>query len=268
MTLSYNTPSGQPHQTTLFFKLNPDDSREAQRYRFLTAHDVAVPHLEVCVEREDEEVLGLQFLPSVGTGPADVDDVLRLVASLNSLTHVPAGVGSTPPGLPRTQFELLIARTLERISSAHPDHEAATWFDTYRRAALLYRQLPTALTHGELAPQQLGRTEEGALVMFDLATTGLRPRLADIAQLLTTLAQLAGTDERTILGGYLSHLTRQSRATTPLDEQIWAELRLTRFVQGIEALPWHLNLNEPGELHQQLLTIAADHHAALAQLSP
>lgn len=265
MTLSWESPSG-PRRTTLFFKSNPGDSREASRYRFLTDHRIAVPRLEVCVERAGREVLGLQFLPSIGTGPADVDDVLGLVARLNALTDVPDAVGATPAGLPQAQFERLLLPALDEISSSHPDLGATTWLDTYRRALVAYRALPTALTHGELAPQQLGRTEEGTLVMLDLATVGRRPRFTDLANLLATLAQLAGTDEQTVLGHYLAHLARESRAAAPVLEQAGAELQLTRFVRGVEALPWRLSLGRPDELGQQLRIIVSDHRAVRAQL--
>ena len=206
VTLYYNAPSGHPGQRTLFCKLNPHDSREAERYRFLTDHGLPVPHLAVCI-------------------------------------------------------------ALDAIGSGHPNHAPATWFNTYRRAVVPYQDLPTALTHGELAPQHLGRTEDGALIMFDLATVGRRPRFADIANLLATLAHLAGKDEKSILGDYLTYLARGSRAPT-LDEQTWAELQLARFVQAVEALPWYLSLQQPAELHQHLRTIATDHPATLAQLDP
>jgi hypothetical protein len=266
MTLSYDAPSGQPCQTTLFFKLNPHDCREAQRYRFLTDREIPVPHLAVCVERDNEEVLGLQFLPSIGVGPTDVDDVLRLVAALNSLSDVPDAIGNTPPGLPQAQFENLLTRALGEMRGADPHHVTATWLNTYRRAVVLYENLPTALTHGELAAQQLGRTEDGILVMLDLATVGRRPRFADIANLLATLAHLAGEDERSLFGDYLGYLTAGTGPT--LDDRSWSELQLTRFVQAVEALPWHVSLQQPSELHQHLETIAADHGATLAQLGP
>ena len=267
MTLSYNTPSGHRGQTTLFFKLNPDDSREAERYRFLTDHGIPVPHLAACVERDSEEVLGIQFLPSIGIGPTDVDEILRSIAALNSLTDVPDVIGNTPPGLPQAQFEQLLRQALDEVGTTHPKHVTTTWLTTYRRAVVLYQDLPTALTHGELAPQHFGTTENGSLVMFDLATVGLRPRFADIANLFATLAHLADRDERSILGDYLTYLARGSSAAI-LDEQTWAELELTRFVQAVEALPWHLSQQEPAALHQHLKTIASAHLATLAQLHP
>ncbi|WP_157973745.1 phosphotransferase [Desertihabitans aurantiacus] len=241
---------------TLFFKLNRDGSREAQRYRFLTERGVPVPQLVVCVEREGEEVLGLQLLPSIGIGPDDVEEVLRLVATLNSLTGVPADIGSPPPGLPPEEFEARLSEALDELDGVFADHGPSGWLDTYRHAARVYRDLPQALTHGELAPQQLGRTEDGTLVLLDLATLGRRARFADIANLLPTLAELSGRDERLIFADYLRFLADGSALA--LDEQLWDELRLTRFVQAVEALPWHLSLGDDTELDRRLRTIASD----------
>ncbi|SDS83446.1 hypothetical protein SAMN04488543_2472 [Friedmanniella luteola] len=266
MTLSCGAPSGPPRQRTLFFKLNRDGSREAHHHRFLAERGVPVPHLAVCVERAHEEVLGLEFLPSVGLGPADVDDVLRLVAALNALTDVPDAVGQPPPGRPQAEFEHLLAQTLEQLGPARADRGPASWFTTYRRAAALHRDLPTALTHGELAAQQVGRTAGGRLVMFDLATAGRRPRFADIANLLATAARLSGQDERSVLGDYLRHLSPTGAAAT-VDDQTWAELRLTRYVQAVEALPWRLGLGRPAELRRHLDAVEADHRAVLAGLA-
>ncbi len=266
VTLSYEASGGEVAERTLFFKLNPDASREAPRYRFLADHGVPVPQLVVCVERPGDEVLGLQFLPSIGLYPADVDDVHGLTAALNSRTEVPAGIGRTPPGLPQAQFEGRLSKVLAGLDRRHPEHEAATWFDIYRRAAVAYRGLPKALTHGELAAQQLGRTRDGTLVVFDLATVGLRARFADIANLLPTLTKLSGRDERSLFEDYLGHLAEGHEAL--LGEQVWPELRLTRFTQAMEALPWHLGVDE-GEpaLDQRLQAMAADAEAVQTALS-
>ncbi|GAA1430493.1 hypothetical protein GCM10009616_15230 [Microlunatus lacustris] len=265
LTLSYDAADGQPRRQTVFFKMNPHESREARRHQFLADRGIPVPQLVVCVERGCEEVLGLEFLPSVGLGPGDVDEVLRLVAALNSTTDVPEAIARTPPGLPQAQFEHVLGQALDEISAVHPDLGAPTWLDTYRRAAVRYRDLPTALTHGELAAQHVGRTESGRLVILDLATAGRRPRLADLANLLTPSTALAGLTERSVLRDYLRHLSPTSRLTGP-EDQAWAELQLTRFVQAVEALPWRLGLRRPAELRRHLHQIASDQPAVLDQV--
>ena len=267
MTLSHQAGAGPPRQQTLFFKQNPDGSREAARHRVLAERGIPVPRLAVCVEREREEVLGLELLPSVGLGPGDVDEVLRLVAALNALTDLPDGVVGNPPGLPQDEFEDLLGRALDEVAASHPDLAPRPWLDTYRRALALQRDLPTALTHGELAAQQLGRTEDGRLVVLDLATVGRRPRLADVANLLATLAHLSGRAERSVLRDYQVLLSSAGGPTVP-EDRAWAELQLTRFVQGVEALPWRLGLGQSADLRQHLRQIAADRRAVLEQPRP
>lgn len=267
MTLSYRSPAGDPRRRTLFFKRTTHRSREALRHRFLAGHGVPVPDLAVCVERDDGEVLGLQFLPSIGLGPADVDEALRLVAALNRLTDLPGPVARTPPGIDQDAFDDLLGQALVALGTSWPGRQVTGWLETYRRAAVRHQELPTALTHGELAAQQVGRTEDGRLVVLDLATVGRRARFADIANLLTTLAQLSGRSETSVFGTYLGHLS-QDGGPSRVDEGAEAELRLTRFVQGMEALPWRLGLGRPAELQDHLRTVAADHHAVLAHLAP
>jgi len=261
MTLSYVGKGGQSHDRTLFFKHGPDDSREADCYRFLIERGLAVPDMAVSVDRSDGEVLGLEFLPSIGIGPVVVDDVLQLVATLNSLTDAPAVVTTLPPGMPQPAFEQVLAAALVKIDHSWPELEPAGWLGRYREAIRDYAKLPRALTHGELAPQQIGRTEGDRLVMFDLATVGERPRFADLATLLPVLSRLAGEDTLSILNRYLRQLAEGGQTCTT--ERAWAELRLTRFVQGVEALPWQIDLNETADLQHHVVTIADD-FAALA----
>ncbi len=265
MTLTYGATDGTRRDQTLFFKLNGDDSREAERYRFLAGRGISVPDVALCVEREGEEVLAVQFVPSVGVVAIDVDELVELVAALNSLTDVPCAIAATRPGMVQSEFEQLLARALDEISAVWPECRPGAWLEAYREAARIYLTLPQALTHGELAAQQVGRTEDGRLVLFDLATVGSRARLADIANLLETLVQVSGQDEQTVLGHYLHHLSSASGSTGPTD-QWWAELRLTRFVQELEALPWRVSLNRPAELRHHIQTIAADYPAVLDQI--
>lgn len=48
--------------------------------------------------------------------------------------------------------------------------------------------------------------------------------------------------------------------------EAWAELRLTRFVQELEALPWRTDLDDPDDLEHHVITIAADYPAVRSRL--
>lgn len=209
-------------------------------------------------------MLGLEFVPSVGWRPADVDDVLHQMAALHSLTDVPAGISTIGPGLPQTAFEKLVEAAVDEVAATWPDHQPNRWVDLYRRAVGVHQTLPRALTHGELAAQQVGRTRDGRLVIFDWATLGERPRFTDVANTLNDLVRLSGGDESAVVDRYLRHL--RLAGGEPLSvEQAWTELRLTRFVQELEALPWRTSLDDHADLQRHVLTIAADYPEVLRQ---
>jgi hypothetical protein len=266
MTLTYTGDGGQPLEKTVFFKLNADDSRERDTYSYLAQLGVPVPRLVLQLDHADHEVLGLEFLPSVGVRPDDVDPLLRLTASLNAATDVPPTIAATGSGLPQDEFEQLLETAVVEVAARWPEHRPASWFDLYRRAVDVHRTLPRALTHGELAAQHVGRTLDGQLVVVDWETAGLRARFADVANILEVLGQLSGEDERTVLSRYLGHLRAAGGVICSI-EQAWAEVRLTRFVQELEALPWRTSLDDPADLQRHVETIAGDHPAVLGRLS-
>ena len=181
-----------------------------------------MPDLAVCVEGEHEEVLGVEFLPAIGMEAADVDDLVRLVATLNALTDAPWTI-ATPAGMPQPEFEQLLATAMDDVAARWPEHRSGDWLQLYRSAARSYLTLPRALTHGELAAQQVGRTEDGRLVVFDLATVGMRPRFADLANLLQALGRLEDGDEQSVLRRYLGHLARAGGPACSLERPGRAE---------------------------------------------
>jgi len=193
LTLTYVGRGGRSRERTVFFKQNPDESREGETYRYLTGRGLSVPDLLICLDQADDEVLGLEFLPSIGLQSGDVDDLLRLVAALNSLSEVPATVATTRRGMPQSEFEQLLEAAARNIARTWPEHRPERWVDLYREAAPAYGDLQRALTHGELAAQQVGRTQDGRLVMFDLATVGERARFADVANVLQVLVRALGS---------------------------------------------------------------------------
>lgn len=253
-----NAPGRTASEQTVFFKLNADDTREAAQYRFLSNVGVPVPTLLLCVERPHQEVLGLEFLPTIGIEPDHASDLLDLVARLNAVRLGPEKpIGDLPTGTPQGEFEQQLASAIDRVSTLLPDVDVSDWLTTYRRVLPQYARLPQALTHGELAVQQIGRTTTGRLVIFDLATLGRRPRFADVANLLAPLSLLSCRSEHDLLVDYLDALAVHSGARIPVRDA-WPELRLTRYVQEIEALPWQLSLDDGDDLRRHVMIISEE----------
>ena len=266
MTLSYLGEAGRSREQTVFFKQNPPDSREGGAYRYLAPVGMSVPPLVLRLARGDNEVLGLEFLPSIGLHPSDVDDLLDLMATLNALTDVPAEIAMIRCGMPQTEFEQTLDVAIEEVKDRWPEHHPTRWVELYRQAVGVHRALPRALTHGQLAAQQVGRTRDGGLVIFDWATLGERARLTDVANILDDLARLSDQDERAVLTRYLRHLRRAGGGSLS-DEEAWAELQLTRFVLELEALPWRVGLKDRADLHRHVVAIAAAYPGVVRQLA-
>ncbi|MBA8793948.1 hypothetical protein FHX74_001553 [Friedmanniella endophytica] len=251
-------------EVRLFVKQNADRP-EAPRYRLLAEAGVPVPRLHAAVDRGGAEVLVLDELPVVGLERDDVDPALGLLARLASRQDAPAELAPPPAGSDQATFEVSLAAALARIDREQPGSGTTRWLATYRRLLPEYRALPTALSHGELAAHQFGRTDQGRLVVFDLATVGRRPRFFDLAAIIGVLADLAGRSEQTLLDDYLGRLHRLGvdPGTTPQAE---AELRVTRFVGVLETVPWLVSLAADGDdpessqlLDRHLRTTAAVH---------
>jgi len=238
VTVSYLDPDGRPRRCALFVKHIDDPGRyEAARYRYLAHRRVPVARLLAAVERGGAEVIVLEFLPQVGIRPEEADEMLAAAASINVLTETPDTVFPLPPGMDQADFESLVSESLVRLRVDHPMIEPRRWLAAYRRALDAYRRLPLALTHGEFAAQQVGRTEDDELVVFDLETTARRPRFTDVASVLRTLSVSTGRTEPDLFATYLRRLT--AAGGDRLDAAGgWPELLLTRIVVLVEALPW------------------------------
>jgi len=263
VTLHYRDTDGEPRQRTLFVKEIADrSSREAARYRYLSEHGVPVARLLATVDRAESEVIVLEFLPTIGIDPGDADELLAAAGKLNAVTDAPAEVFTARPGMDQASFDAVVLDALTRLQLSFPVVEPARWATSYRRGADAYRELPRTLTHGELAPQQVGRTPEGALVLFDLETAAERPRFADVANVLRTLALHTGRAEPELFATYLQHL-RQAGGGALDPGKVWAELLTTRLVVMVEALPWLVTLEGDSRSAACVQTISDD----LAHLS-
>jgi hypothetical protein len=241
LTLGYPVAGGRERTETAFLKHAVDPSKaEAARYRFLEHRGVAVPRLLTSVDTGQGEVVVLEFLPTIGVESADADELLDLVAGLNSVEEPPADLFSAAPGMPVDRFDAKVRAALallagDRAVQAVVDPDA--WFDAYKSADNLTASMPTALNHGELAFQQVGRTRSGRVVLFDLETMAVLPRFTDVAAILEGLRVETGRDERDLFGRYLTRY-RALTGTTVTPESGWHELLCVRVVSAIQSLPW------------------------------
>lgn len=190
----------------------------------------------------------LQFLPTIGTTANQADDLLRLIADINSINNPPAGIFSPPPGIPG--YEDQIHRAL--ITLLPTPGDAVRWLDAYRHATAGARHLPLALNHNELGYQQVGWTaahggDRPRLVVFDLETMSLRPRYTDVASLLPSIASQTGRTEQGLFNTYLDQLDRRTGETT--DQRLgWSSMRTLRIVRTFESLPWLTTMTDTADI--------------------
>jgi hypothetical protein len=257
LTLRYRDADDHDQHRTVFLKQIEDPGRrEAARYRYLAGCGISVAPLLAAVDRGNAEVIIVEFLPRIGVLREEADELLALGASLNALTDSPETLFALPPGTDQDSFNGLVAEALVRLAGSYPAVDPPGWLDGYRRAVDAYHRLPHALTHGEFAPQQIGRTSDGKLVLFDLETAGQRPRFADVAAVLRTLSVYTGRAEPELFKTYL-HRLDASAGVALHSADVWTELLLTRLVVMVESLPW-LAGNNRIAAHKWVQTITDD----------
>lgn len=226
-----HTASGGPKDLTVFLKLCEPQRPESPKYSYLQAMGVPVPRLLVATGTDAGEVIGLEFLPTIGLQPAQSDQVLDLVAHINA-TAAPTSIfaaSSGDPDHPERVRDVLV-RHLDR-------DESTDFFETYLEESERLAKLPLALNHNELGIQQIGRTTAGQLVMFDLETMSLAPQFTDTASVLHTLAGQTGRSEHDLFSVYLSRLElRGGVSLEPMEA--WNQMLRTRIVRIFDSLPW------------------------------
>jgi hypothetical protein len=122
---------------------------------------------------------------------------------------------------------------------------AAELLDIYAGARRWAAAMPTAVTHGEMYFQHVGRQREGSLRMFDLATVGVRPRFSDLCSLIRGIARECALDEIDVIAGYLAQLARAGAAAPSVEEGL-RELRRLRVLSCFQSLPWLVrSLDDP-----------------------
>ena len=243
VAVGYLDVDGAQLTQTVFCKRSEEPARaEAARYAFLTARGFPTPRLLYSAVRGGGEVVVLEFVPTVGVEPNDVDELIGLIARLNTLEAPPLEAFVLPPGMPAAEFSARVMAALTSLA-AHPAVpvavDPASWFAAYRRAAAAVEALPMALNHGELFLQQVGWSR-GRLVMFDLETMGLRPRFVDIATTLSGLAAYSGREERDLFAHYLEAV-RDLTGVVVDEAEAWKEALLVRLVNAYQGLPWRID---------------------------
>lgn len=182
----------------------------------------------------------VEFLPTIGIQPREADELLRLVARLNSTNAPHSRLFHSATGTPTEMFNERVKAALVASARGLGAVDPARWYDAYQLAEDAATSLPTAINHGELFFQQIGWARaEGrrTLVMFDLETMSLRPRFTDVANVLVGLSELTGRDQRELFNAYLTALQECSGVAVNR-QTAWEEMRLVRALSFFQSLPW------------------------------
>ncbi|HEY8790796.1 MAG TPA: hypothetical protein VIM10_16935 [Actinopolymorphaceae bacterium] len=271
LTIGYPTPDGDERTQTVFVKQAVDPTRaEAARYRFLESRGIPVPRLLASVDTAHGEVIVVEFLPTIGVGSHDADELLGLVALLNAVAHPPAELFKASAGMPVEIFDAKVLAALALLADDPASGDVVDrerWFGAYKSIEDAVGSMPAALNHGELAFQQVGRTGSGRVVLFDLETMAVLPRFTDVAAVLGGLAQLTGRDQRDLFGGYLREYVALT-GTALQEESAWTELLSVRVVSSLQALPWLMETIDDPDVGFDPRTFARALGADLRELEP
>lgn len=215
---------------------------ERDRHALLQRAGVPVPHLLVQAARDNGQVVRLfECLDTIGVDIGDPTEVSELLQVLAQLNAVDAGreVPPLPAGRPEAEFTESVQRALRTVVDLglRRDLHVEPWMAAYANAKRQGTPMPRALTHGEFYFQQVGRRNDGPLVVFDLATVGWRPRFSDLCSILAPIAAGAGETERKTFRRYLTML-QDLGAAVPDVADAFFELRWLRVLSGFESLPW------------------------------
>lgn len=260
MTVRYAAADGFD-TVDLFVKRTPAAAPEGEWYRLLAANDVPVPALLAEIPREDGDVVVVvELLELIGIDfddSAEVTELLRLLARLNAIPdRAPHESPPSPKGLPEVQFTAMVRDALDALRVMEPFEDLGivvpTWLGAYVATNRICATLPTALTHGEMYFQHVGRRRGGDLVLFDLATVGVRPRLSDLCSIVSVLAEQLAVDERDVLGRYLDE-TAALGAPVPAVDVAYEELRLLRIHSAYQSLPWLVSAHTDPDIGFEML---------------
>ena len=209
---------------------------------------------------DGNQVLGFEFLDTIGIdfdSSDEVRELLALVATLNSVDPAALGGAPTPPpGRPEAEFTASLERALVRARSMSlldwSSLEVSDWLEVYREARRWAASMPRAVTHGEMYFQQVGRAGNGPLVIFDLATIGVRPRFSDLCSLVEGLERYGAGEQAALLSSYLDALAIGG-VTVPSAADALEELWRLRVLSRFQSLQWLTQSLDDAELGLEAL---------------
>ena len=260
LTLHYPIGENQFRSETVFIKQTIDTEKmEAQKYQILAALGIPTPRLLAAIQKDNAEIILLEFLSKIGIDfrlTGEVKSLLYLVAQLNSIQN-PPDVFNSSPVVPQGEFDERVRNALLEIShnpSLSVTVDVPRWFDAYQRARAACKSMPLAVNHNEFFFQQVGwaqRDDTSQLVIFDLETMCLSPRFNDIAGVLDRLALYTGQDRLELLRIYLDRMWELNRLEMEIDEALH-EIRLVHLKGTFDSLPWHVDIARRPRLNETL----------------
>ncbi|GAB3758242.1 hypothetical protein [Microlunatus parietis] len=242
LLLRYEDRDGRQQARTIFLKLGNPARPEVAKYRYLLERGAPVSPPLGTATTAAGEIMIFPFLPTIGTTAEEADDLLGLVAEINSIRDPAAELFRPPQGTPG-YGERIREVLIDFLPTAE---EARRWFDAYQEAIVAADAIPLALNHNELSFQQVGWLDQGPgdrrrLVVFDLETMSLRPLYTDLAGMLPSLANQTGRTEDDLFRSYLAKLAHRTDETT--DQRLaWSRMRTLRIIRTFESLPWLITM--------------------------
>ena len=260
LTLCYPAGENQFRSETVFMKHATDPrSMEAQKYQALATFGIPTPRLLGDIQKNNNEIILLEFLPKIGIdfhSTEQVKSLLHLIAEVNSIQN-PSHLFNPSPGMPQAEFD---ERVKSALTEAGRDRSLAItiniprWFEAYKTARAACKSVPLAVNHNELYYQQVGWVQRDGinqLVIFDLETMCLCPRFTDMAGVLTSLAAYTGRSRLELFKIYLDRLRELNQLEIGIDEALH-ELRLVLVKGSFDSLPWQVGIANDGMLDSSL----------------
>ena len=218
-------------------------AREAEISAKLAAAGAPIPSLLFNVPSTDStHILGFEILDTIGidvVSAAEVTELLAVIAALNACSPAVLGLSADPPpGRPEAEFTDSVKSALSFVESVRLlDWVTATeLMDIYAGAKRWAAAMPTAVTHGEMYFQQVGRRQGGSLRMFDLATVGGRPRFSNLCSLVSGIAEECAWTRST--SSPSTSVATLAGAAAPNVHDGHRELRCLRVLSCYQSLPW------------------------------
>ena len=266
LTIQYPAVGKTQKEITIFIKQITDPKKaEADKYRFLETQDIPIPRLLAKFQKDETEIIILEFLPVIGIdfhSTCEVESLLQTVAKLNAVPK-PTNLFDSSPGLPEDEFDELVRSTLVTLAQNEVYKvDALHWFNAYLVSQKATKVMPLAVNHNELFFQQVGWVHHRAsreLVLFDLETMCVSPRFTDIANILYPLSISTRLNQIDLFKYYLERLSAFNHTPLELNASL-RELKLLRITNSCYSIPWLVDeARQPnGFIYQEGLNLIMD----------